>query len=126
MAMTNYLENKLLEAVVKNTAYTTPATVYLGLYSAGPDDTGGGTELTGDNYSRVALTFGTSVNGTVTTTAVTTFGTASADWATIVAIGIFDAVSGGNLLFYKGVTGRKVKSGSALTIAAGDITLTLD
>ena len=126
MAMTNYLENKLLEAVVKNTAYTTPTTVYLGLFSSAPGEAGGGTELTGSNYSRVALTFGTASAGTTTTTADTTFATASADWTTAVSIGIFDAATSGNLLFYKNIAGRKVKSGTALTIATGDLSLTLD
>ena len=126
MAMTNYLEDKLLEAVVKNTSYTTPTTVYMALYSTAPGEAGGGTELSGDNYSRAAMTFGSSSGGTITTTADITFATASGDWATAVAIGIVDASSGGNLLFYKSIAGRSVKSGSALTIVSGDITLTLD
>jgi hypothetical protein len=126
MAMTNYLENKLLEAVVKNTAYTTPTTVYLALFSTAPTDSTSGTELSGSGYSRQAITFGTAANGTITSNATATFSTATGNWSTIVATGIMDASTSGNLLFYKTTAGRNIKTNDQLTVAAGDITITLD
>ena len=126
MAMSNYLENKLLEAVVKNTTYTSPATVYLALYSTAPTDSTGGTELSGSGYSRQAITFASASNGSIASNVSVTFGAASANWSTIVATGVVDASSGGNILFYKTTPGRNVKSGDSLVVASGDVTITLD
>lgn len=126
MAMSNYLENKLLEAVVKNTSYTPPATVYVALYSTAPTDSSAGTELSGSGYSRQAVTFDSAANGSIASNVSVTFGAASADWSTVVATGIVDTSSGGNILFYKTTAPRNIKSGDSLTIASGDITITLD
>lgn len=126
MAMSDYLENKLLEAVVKNTAYTSPATVYVALYSTVPTDSTSGTELTGGNYSRQAVTFAAASSGTIASNAAVTFGTASANWSTITGLAIVDASTSGNILFYKSTAPRIVKSGDTLTIDSGDITITLD
>src|SRR3989304_6558665 len=52
----DFLENELLDHVLGNAAYAAPATVYFGLYSVGPSDVGGGTELTGSGYARIAVT----------------------------------------------------------------------
>jgi len=47
----DYLENKVLDHVLRNTSYTPPATVYLGLFTANPTDAGGGTEVSGNAYA---------------------------------------------------------------------------
>ena len=39
-AMSNYLENALVNATLRNTTYTSPATVYVGLYTSDPTDAG--------------------------------------------------------------------------------------
>ena len=51
----NFLELELLDHVLGNAAYTAPGTVWVALYSATPSDTGGGTEVTGGSYARVAV-----------------------------------------------------------------------
>ena len=56
-AMSDYLENKILDHVLGTTAYTAPTTVYVGLATASFADDNSGTELTGNNYSRVSATF---------------------------------------------------------------------
>ena len=38
MAFTDYLENKLLAHTFSNTAYTSPSTVYVALYTVAPTD----------------------------------------------------------------------------------------
>jgi hypothetical protein len=59
----DYLENKILDHVLRNTAYTSPTTVYVGLYTAAPTDAGGGTEVSGNGYAREAATFSVASGG---------------------------------------------------------------
>ena len=63
----DYLEDKVLDHVFGGTAYTAPATLYVALYTVAPDDTGGGTEVTGGSYVRQTGAF--TVSGTSPTTA---------------------------------------------------------
>ena len=58
-AMSDYLENKLIDHIFRATAFTAPATIYIGLHTAAPSDTGGGTEVSGNAYARVAVVSGT-------------------------------------------------------------------
>ncbi len=51
----NYLENKVLDHVLRNTSYTSPTTVYVGLYTSDPTDAGSGTEVSGGSYARQVL-----------------------------------------------------------------------
>ena len=55
-AISNYLENALLNATLRNTTYTSPATVYAALFTTDPTDDGSGTECTGSGYARKAIT----------------------------------------------------------------------
>src|SRR5690606_21366039 len=55
-AFSNYLENKIVDWLFRGQAYTPPSTIYVGLLTAAPDDTDGGTEVTGGSYARVAVT----------------------------------------------------------------------
>jgi hypothetical protein len=126
-AASNYLEGKLLEHTLRNVAYTSPAAVYAGLFTVTPDDTGGGTEVTGGSYARVAVTFGAYASGAVTNSVLVDFGTASADWGTIVASAIFDAATVGNLLFYGALLSNKtVSNGDGFSFAISKLTVGLD
>ena len=51
----DYLEDKVLNHVFGGTAYTAPSTLYVGLYTAAPSDTGGGTEVSGGSYARKSM-----------------------------------------------------------------------
>ena len=53
-AATDFLEDKILNHVFRNVAYTAPATVYVGLFTTATTDAGGGTEVTGGGYARQA------------------------------------------------------------------------
>ncbi len=63
----DYLENKVLEHVFENSAYTAPSTLYAALFTVAPSDTGGGTEVSGGGYVRKTAAF--TVSGTNPTTA---------------------------------------------------------
>jgi len=123
----DYLEDKVLDHVFGGVAYTQP-TKHVALYTVAPTDTGGGTEVTGGAYARQTSTF--TVSGTNPTTATSAaaveYPTATANYGTVVAVGILDASSGGNLLAYANLTASKVVStGDVFRFDAGDIDITL-
>lgn len=124
----DYLEDKLLNHTLRNVAFTAPATVYAALFTVTPSDTGGGTEVTGGSYARTAITFGApSPSGTMSNSADVTFPTATADWGTVVAFGIFDASSAGNLLYWGAVTpNRVVSNGVTAKFSAAALVVTED
>ena len=124
----DYLEDKVLDHVFGGNAYTAPSTLYVALYTVAPSDTGGGTEVSGGAYARQTATF--SVSGTDPTTASNTaaieYPTATADYGTVVAVGVFDALTSGNLLAYANLTASKVvSSGDIFRFNTGDLDITL-
>lgn len=126
MSFSNYLENKVLLHVFDNTAYTSPTTVYVGLFTTDPGDDGSGTEVSGNGYARQTGSFTVSGN-TATTDAAIEFPTATGSWGSITHIGLFDALTTGNLLAHSSLTAAKtIESGDVFRIPSGDIDITLD
>lgn len=124
--MSDYLENKIFNHVLRNTAYTAPSAVYLALFTADPTDAGTGTEVTGGGYARQLIAFGAPTNGAGANSGDLLFPIATANWGAITHIGIFDAVSAGNLLFHGQLTTAKtINTDDQLKVTAGDITVTL-
>ena len=126
---TDYLENKVLLHVFGGTAYTAPSTLYVGLFTAAPSDTGGGTECAGGSYARKSMPDMT-VSGTsptqATNGAAVEFATATGAWGTVTHCGVFDAASSGNLLGWAALTASKtVSSGDVFRFDAGDLDITL-
>ena len=128
MSFSNYLETELLDHVFAGNAYSSPAAVYVGLFTSNPSEDGSGTEVSTSStgYGRLAGSFTVSGN-TATTDAAIEYSTATASWGTITHIGIYDAETGGNLLAYAALTASKaIASGDVFRIPAGDIDITLD
>ena len=126
MSFSNYLETEILDHVFGGAAYTAPSTLYLALYTADPSDTGGGTEVSGGSYARQTVAFTVSGN-TASNTAAVEYPTATANYGTVVAVGVMDASSGGNLLAYAGLTADKaIETGDVFRVPAGDLDITLD
>jgi hypothetical protein len=124
--MSNYLENALINATLRNTSYTSPSVVYLGLYTSDPTDADTGTEVSGGSYARQAITFGAPSNGVTTNTAAIEFPQATATWGTVGWIGIEDALTGGNLLYHSPLDASKaIASGDIFKIAIGSLSVTL-
>jgi hypothetical protein len=124
----DYLEDKVLDHVFGGNAYTAPATLYVALYTVAPTDTGGGTEVTGGSYVRQSGTF--TVSGTNPTTASNSaaieYPTATDNYGTVVAVGILDASSSGNLLAYANLdTSKSVTTGDVFRFDTGDLDITL-
>ena len=125
--MSNYLENALINATLRNTSYTSPATVYVGLYTDDPGEGNTGTEVSGGSYARTAVTFGAPSNGVSTNSASVTFPTATGTWGTVTHIGILDASTSGNLLYYTALDASKaIASGDVFTISTGNLSVTLE
>ena len=131
--MSDYLENKIIDHLFRQVSFTAPTALFVGLYTATPSDTGGGTEVSTTNtgYGRAALAPSTTnwaaTNGATTTSATSsgtsgttsnnvavTYGTpVSTNWGTVSFFGIFDATTAGNLLWWGALTAPK-------TINVGD------
>ena len=123
--LSNYLENKLIDHFLGTTAYTMPTTIYVGLYTVVPTDAGGGTQVTGGSYARQLATFSASSGGATSNTSDIDFTGMPA--ATTVAIGIFDAITSGNLLLWGTLTTNKTTdAGDTLRIATGDLDISID
>lgn len=124
--MGNYLETALINAVLRNTSYTSPTTTYLALYTSDPTDADTGTEITGGSYVRQAITFGAPSNGTSTNSAAVEFPQATADWGIISHVAIRDAVTSGNLLFHTALDASKtINNGDVFKITAGNLSVQL-
>lgn len=104
MNISNYLETALLNAVFRNTPYTSPAKVYIALYTADPTDEDTGTEVSGGGYARQEIEFSAPTQvagkGTIENTEDIVFPIASGDWGNVTHVGVRDAATGGNLLYF--------------------------
>lgn len=123
--MSNYLENALINATLRNTSYTTPTTVYLALYTDDPTDADTGTEVTGNGYARQSITFGSPSNGVSSNTAAIEFPQATGSWGTVSYVGIRDASTSGNLLYHTALDASKaIATGDVFRVAIGSLSVT--
>lgn len=100
MAKSNYLEDALLNHVLRAVAYTSPTAIYVGLFTAVADEeVGTVTEVSGGGYARVAATFSAPVDGITSNSATVTFVQPSIALGTVTHFGLFDAAAAGNLLY---------------------------
>lgn len=125
-SFSDYLENAALNHVFRNTALTSPSAVYLALFTVAPTDAGGGTEVSGGGYARQAITFGAPSGGAIANTGAVAFTASGAAFGSVVAVGIFDASTGGNMLAWDAITSATIGDGDTLNFAIGDIDITLD
>ena len=124
--MSNFLENALINATLRNTSYTSPTTTYLALYTSDPTDADTGTEVTGGSYARQAITFSSPSNGVTSNSSAIEFPTATASWGTVTYVGIRDAVTSGNLLYHTALDASKaIDTGDIFRISSGNLTVTL-
>ena len=124
--MSNYLENALINATLRNTSYTSPSVVYVGLYTSDPTDADTGTEVSGGSYARQSVTFGAPSNGASTNSAAIEFPQCTASWGTVTHVGIRDASTAGNLLYHTPLDASKtIDSGDIFKIAIGSLSVTL-
>ena len=143
-ALSDYMENKIIDAMLRGQAFPTIATAYVALFTATPADAAGGTEVTGGSYARVAVTSSlanwagtqsaastvasSGTSGLTSNNATITFPAPTANWGVVTSIGVFDASTAGNLLFYSALTASKtINNGDpAPNFPAAALTLTID
>lgn len=126
MSFTNDLETRVLQWALTAGSPTRPTAWYVGLFTAAPSDTGGGTEVSGGSYARQSVAFTVSGN-LATNSAAIEWPAATADWGTITHIAVFDALSSGNMLVHAALTASKtISTGDVLRIPLGDLDITLD
>lgn len=126
--MSDYLEVALLNATLNGTAFTAVNDPYVSLHTADPTDAGTGAEVSGGSYARTAASFATAsgTSGLVATDADVTFPTATASWGTVGWIGLWDAASGGNMLYHTALDASKtIDSGDIFKITTGNLTVEL-
>ena len=125
-ALSDYAENKVLDVLGANATFTAPSAVYLGLSTGSFNDDGSGTEISGNNYARVAVSFGSAASCTMSNDAAIEFAAATGSgFGTVSHWGLFDAASSGNLLVHGSFSASKtIASGDVLKIAVGDLDIT--
>lgn len=131
----NYLEDKVLGWALKGQAMgTAPTTVYVGLFDGDPLDTGaGGSEVTTTIRAagRVAATFGSITTqagaNLISNDAIVDFGDADGA-ADITHFGVFDASSGGNMLYSAALAGgeENIASGNLVSFPIGALDISED
>lgn len=142
--MSNYLENKLIDFLFRGVSFVPPSTLYIALCTSTPTDLSTGsniTEVSGGNYSRVAVTSNTTNwsdtsgtnNATSSGTGGTTNSSSSISWnsvtwtATVNSVAICDSASGGNVLFYAALaSSQSVVSGDSISFAVSSLSIQLD
>ena len=127
-ALSDHAEKLLLDWMMTTGSATRPTAWYVGLFTAAPSDSGGGTEVSGSGYAREAVTFAaaSTPGGTTSNSGDVSFTASGGNWGTITHIGIFDASTSGNLLWHGSMTASKiVNDGDTLQFSTGNIDLTI-
>jgi len=123
--LSDYLENKLLDHFLGTTSYTMPTPIYVALYTVAPSDAGGGTEVTGGSYARQTATFDAAASGATQNDTDIDF--VNMPSCTVVAVGVHDALTGGNLLVHGTLTANKsLDAGDTLRIATCDLDISIN
>lgn len=131
-AMSDFLEAQLLNLLFRTQVAWKPAAIHVALFTAAPNDAGGGTEVSGGSYARAQVTQADAqwnaptTGGLIDNVNAIVFPTPSANWGTVTHIGIFDASTAGNLLLHGALTtGKTINNGDpAPQFNAGDLDIT--
>ena len=129
MSFSDDAEAKVLDHVFGLATYTTP-TLYLGVSTSDPTETGGGlSEPVGSGYARIATDPADweRFMNVVDNANELTFAEATGSWGTITHFALYDAASAGNLVIYGALTtARSISAATTLRFPATNLTFTLD
>lgn len=124
-ALSDYLENKLVDHVLRGTGFAAPANVYVALFTGNPTDANNGIEVAGGSYVRQQASFVAPSDGATTNNADITYPIATADWGNVTHFGLYDAQTGGNLLIHGAFSVAKpVLNGDQYIIRNADLDIT--
>lgn len=118
-AATTYLKSKLLNHSLGLASFTMPTTIYVGLLS------GESAEISKEGYARKAVSLVESSSGSpVSNSTSVEFRATTEDWGAVNYIGLFDALTEGNLL-YIGSVGVNVSAGEGVQFPIGNIRISI-
>ena len=142
--LTNYAENKIIDALLRGQAIGTPANWHFALLTAATDaEAGTLTEVSGGSYARVSVaaalasfagtqSAGSTVassgtGGQTSNNAAITFPAPTANWGVVTHMALYDASTGGNAWIVKALsTPKTINNGDAASsFAIGAFTFTL-
>ena len=136
-AASNYLENKVLDHVLRNTSFSQPSGLYLALFNntsgSAATNLEAGTltdevSTSGTAYARTAITFNAASSGSATNNGAVTFATATANWGSITHVAVMDGDTegAGNVLFWGAVTTAKtIETGDTFQVSNTNLTISL-
>lgn len=127
-SFSDYSEEKVAKWLAGQANAPSVGTRYIGLFSSDPTDANSGTEVTSTvrTDGRIAITFTTPSNGSMSNASEIDFGVAQND-ASVTHFGIFDAQTAGNLLFYGPLNSPKtIQSADDVVWDAGALVVTVD
>lgn len=134
-AASNYLENKVLDHVLRVTSYTVPSGLWLALFNNTSGSAAANLEAgtltdevsgSGTAYVRKTVAFSAASSGTAATSATVTFDAATASWGSVTHVAVMDASTSGNVLFWGAVTTAKtIDSGDTFQVTSGNLTISL-
>lgn len=129
-ALSDTLEQALLNHVFRNSPYTSPTTVYLALFTSDPTDLGTGSELADTGYARKVVTFSAPVASAgghaISNAATVEFGAIVDGQVTVSHFAVFDAATAGTLLAHGSFTASRTLSIDDIpTVASGAVTITM-
>lgn len=132
--LSDYMENKIIDHMLRNQAYTPVATVYVALFTAvtGLETDAPTAEVSGDTYTREAAGLSAANGGASANAGNITFPTATASWGTISHVALVDHETNTNwgtdvhVLMYSALDASKaIDSGDTFQINTGDLDVTI-
>jgi hypothetical protein len=101
----NAVRSQVLDKLLGAVNWTPPATYYVALYTTAPNESGGGVEVAGGAYARIAVAnslanFPAAVSGVKSNGTLIQFPTATALWGSVVGWGFHSAASGDTLVLW--------------------------
>lgn len=121
-SMTDYLEDKIRDHVLRNVPYTSPPAVFLALSSSATTDAGAITEPVGGSYARVELVVDPGGAGTGSADNPDEVRFVNMPAGTWTHGAIYDDDVGGNMLLHAALNAPKTTAlGDDLAFAAGDV-----
>lgn len=126
-AMSSWLEEAILNQVLRGITYSGANTIYAALFVT-PTDDGGGTEVStsGTGYSRIKVdSFSVPVNGFSSNATQISFGPAATEWGNITHFALYDGTSPtAKRLFHGNLTVPKIINiGDTFVFPVGNITI---
>lgn len=129
-----YLQSQRVGWLRGSNFVAAPANTYVALFTTAPTNAGtGGTEVSGGAYVRQTVTSSgwAAASGASPTqtsnSSIITFPTATANWGTVTAFALYDAATGGNLLYTAALASSQVvSSGSTMSFQASALIISED